>query len=56
MLDLINAELQILAQEEVQSKIDLEWEEMMQELYQLWELEQYAEDAANADAEFYGVM
>ncbi len=50
-LDEINAMLQLAAQLEQQDQED-ELEEL--ELQKQYEFMQYAEDAANADAQFYG--
>ena len=54
-LDLVNAELQVLSEEEIQAKIDVQYEDFLEEMYQLWAMEQYAEDCYDLDAEFYGV-
>lgn len=50
----LNAELQSLAEEERQAMIDIEYDAFMDEMYRQWELEQYAEDSFDLDAEFYG--
>ena len=54
-LDLINAELQVLSEQEIQDKIDAQYEDFLEEMYQLWAIEQYADDCYDLDAEFYGV-
>lgn len=54
-LDLVNAELQVLSEEEIQAKIDVQYEDFLEEMYQLWAMEQYADDCYDLDAEFYGV-
>ena len=55
-LEEINEELELLAQQELEERIAFQYEEFMNEMYQLWALEQYASDCADMDAEFYGEM
>lgn len=50
----LNFELQCLADEERQAMIDIEYDAFMDEMYKMWELEQYASDSFDLDAEFYG--
>ena len=50
----LNLELQCLADEERQAMVDIEYDAFMDEMYRLWELEQYAADSYDLDAEFYG--
>ena len=49
--DEINIELAELAEAEIQARVDAQYDEFMNEMYQLWELEQYAADSY--DEEFY---
>ena len=53
-LDAINTALQILANNEVEARIDEQYEEFLEEMHQLWELEQYASDSYDLDAQYYG--
>ncbi len=50
----VNLLLEELAEEERQRRIDEQYEEFMEEMYQLWELEQYAADSYDEDAIYYG--
>lgn len=50
----INVELQILANDEVEARIEEQYQEFLEEMYQLWELEQYASDSYDRDAQYYG--
>jgi hypothetical protein len=50
----LNFELQCLAEEEKQAMIEIEYDAFLEEMYQLWELEQYAAEAYDEDAEYYG--
>lgn len=50
----LNFELQCLADEERQAMIEIEYDAFMDEMYRLWELEQYSSDSYDLDAEFYG--
>lgn len=54
MLNQINAELSLLSQLLVEEKIELEYEEMMNELNIQYQIEQMANDSADQDAMFYG--
>ena len=53
-LDEVNSELQLVAQELVDEVVDIQYNEMMEEMFELFELEQYARDCADLDAEYYG--
>ena len=48
-LDDVNAELDLIADHERQLRIDDQYEEFLEEMYQLWELEQYAADSYNLE-------
>ena len=50
----INVELQILANDEVEARIEEQYQEFLEEMYQLWELEQYDSDSYDRDAQYYG--
>lgn len=50
----INLELAILAEEAIEERIEEQYNEFMEEMYQLWELEQYASDSYDLDALYYG--
>ena len=56
MLDIetINIELQIAAEVEREERIEEQYNEFLEEMYALWEMEQYAADSYDRDAEFYG--
>lgn len=51
--DLINAELALLAEEAKNEQIEFEYEEFLNEMFAIWELEQYASDCSDLDAQFY---
>lgn len=55
-MDEVNFDLEQLAREEYEARIYQDWLELQceYELQRQYEFMQYAEDAANADAEFYG--
>ena len=55
-MDEVNFDLEQLAREEYEARIYQDWLELQCEydLQRQYEFMQYAEDAANADAEFYG--
>jgi hypothetical protein len=50
----MNYKLHCLAEEERQAMIEIKYDSFLEEMYQLWELEQYAEDAYDEDACYYG--
>ena len=56
MLDIetINIELQIAAEVEREERIEEQYNEFLEEMYALWEMEQYDRDCYDLDAEFYG--
>lgn len=53
-IESVNSELQIIAAEEIESRIDLQYEEFLNEMYLQFEMEQYARDCYDLDAEYYG--
>lgn len=55
-IDELNMELQEASDEIREQIIQLMYEELILEQYRLLELEQYAEDCADADAQYYGEM
>lgn len=50
-LEEVNAELELIAEQERQLRIDSQYDEFLEEMYQLWELEQYAADSYERDYE-----
>lgn len=53
-LDDINTELALLAEQATEERIEDQYNEFLEEMYQLWELEQYAADSYDLDALHYG--
>lgn len=53
-IDAINLELAIAAEIEREERIEEQYLEFLEEMYYLWEMEQYAADSYDRDAEFYG--
>ena len=50
----INTELALLAEQATEERIEEQYNEFLEEMYQLWELEQYAADSYDLDALHYG--
>lgn len=50
----INTELALLAEQAAEERIEEQYNEFLEEMYQLWELEQYAADSYDLDALHYG--
>jgi hypothetical protein len=55
-IDEVNAELQLIAADNLDALVEAEYEEFLEQQYQLWELDQYANDCYDLDAEFYGAL
>lgn len=53
-LDEINNLLADIAQEEKDAQLEIEYQEFLEEMHQLWSLEQEAHDMWDEDAIFYG--
>lgn len=53
-LDEINNLLADIAQEEKDAQLEIEYQEFLEEMHQLWSLEQEAHDLWDEDAIFYG--
>ena len=56
VIDTINLELQIAAEVERAERIEQQYQDFLEEMYYLWEMEQYAADSYDLDAEYYGVL
>jgi hypothetical protein len=50
----INTELALLSEQAIEERIEEQYNEFLEEMYQLWELEQYAADSYDLDAIYYG--
>lgn len=50
----VNAELQLIAQEEQDAQLDLQYEEFLAEMYYYLEMQQYQQDCYDEDARYYG--
>lgn len=54
MIDAINTELQIIAEEEKQSLIEIQYEEFIDVMMAQYDLLMYACNSYDCDAEYYG--
>ena len=52
----INTELQIIAQQSIESRIEEQYNEFLEEMYEIFAMEEYAMQCYDRDAEFYGAM
>jgi hypothetical protein len=52
----LNCELQCLAEEELQAKVNYDYEQFEKEMHAMFELEQYERDCYDLDADYYGEM
>lgn len=53
-LDAINIELAIAAEVEREERVEQMYQDFLEEMYYYLEMEQYAADSYDRDAEFYG--
>jgi len=53
-LDDVNGELQIIANQTAEEQVAVQYEELMEAIFLQFEMEQYARDCYDLDAEYYG--